>query len=64
MTERRPLGPPDFSAPTAAVPVGDRQNLSPIDQAIFQSPPGGASEPAAPEPRPRTGGPLFSDTTR
>lgn len=42
MTERRPLGLPDFSQPLVPVATADRPRLLPVDRAVFQAPP---SEP-------------------
>ncbi len=63
MTERRPLGLPDFSQPLAPVAVVDRPRLLPVDREIFQAPP---SDPVEQPPHGRralaAGGLTFSDT--
>lgn len=44
MTDRRPLGLPDFSEAAPTNTPTDMQRLLPIERAVFQSPPPDASE--------------------
>ncbi len=63
MTERRPLGLPDFAQPLASAAAVDRPRLLPVDRAIFQAPPSDPVEPPPPGRRAlAAGGLTFSDT--
>ncbi|MFC1428510.1 hypothetical protein ACEZCY_35650 [Streptacidiphilus sp. N1-12] len=61
MTERRPLGLPDFSQPLVPAATATRPRLLPVDRALFQAPPTEPVELLAPGRRTlATGGLTFS----